>query len=175
MEIRGPAGAAGEEVNGNSQEPVLVLGIGNYLLGDEGVGVHAIHALEQEALPPHVHILDGGTGGFHLLSYLQDNPQVILIDATMDGRPPGTVRALKPRFASDFPRALSAHDIGLRDLIETTILVGKLPSIDLITISVDEIQELGTDLSPAVLASIPEVLRHVRSLLAPHFSPAECA
>jgi hydrogenase maturation protease len=165
MEICGAPSSIGEEVNFDTHEPVLVLGIGNYLLGDEGAGVHAIHALEGEALPPGVLLVDGGTGGFHLLSYLQDHARVILIDATMDGEPPGTVRVLRPRFASEFPRALSAHDIGLRDLIESTILVGKLPEVHLITVSVDTIQEMQTTLSPAVRDALPAVIGAVRELL----------
>ena len=147
------------------QQPVLVLGIGNYLLGDEGAGVHAVQELAQEALPPHVRCVDGGTGGFHLLSYLQEYSTVILIDATMDGRPPGTIRVLRPRFASEFPRALSAHDIGLRDLIESAMLLGGLPDIHLITVSVDDVQQMRTELSPAVRASLPAVTGAVRHIL----------
>ena len=89
----------------------------------------------------------------------------MLIDATMDGQPPGTVRVLRPRFASDFPRALSAHDIGLRDLIESTILAGKLPDMYLITVSIASIQEMETTLSPAVRDALPVVISAVRHLL----------
>jgi hydrogenase maturation protease len=144
---------------------ILVLGIGNYLMGDEGAGVHAIKALEQEPFPPGVSLLDGGTGGFHLLSYLQDYPTVLLIDATMDGEPPGTVRVLRPKFASDFPRALSAHDIGLRDLIESAILTGKLPDIRLVTVSIGDLNDMKTELSPEVSAAIPSVVAAVRGIL----------
>ncbi len=145
---------------------ILVLGIGNYLMGDEGVGVHAIKALERETIPPGVSLLDGGTGGFHLLSYLQDYPTVLLIDATMDGGAPGTVRVLRPRFASDFPRALSAHDIGLRDLIESVILTGKLPDIRLLTVSIGDLNDMRTELSPEVSAAIPSVVASVKEILA---------
>jgi hydrogenase maturation protease len=145
---------------------ILVLGIGNYLMGDEGVGVHAIRALERESIPPEVTLLDGGTGGFHLLSYLQEYPTVLLIDATMDGGAPGTVRVQRPRFASDFPRALSAHDIGLRDLIESTILTGKLPDIHLLTVSISDLNVMNTELSPPVSAAIPLVVASVQEILA---------
>jgi hydrogenase maturation protease len=144
---------------------VLVLGIGNYLMGDEGVGVHAVRELERRPVPPGVNLLDGGTGGFHLLSYLQEYPTILLIDATMDGRPPGTVRILRPKFASDFPRALSAHDIGLRDLIESTILTGNLPDIHLVTVSIGSLNDMTTELSPAVSAAIPSVVDSVNRIL----------
>jgi len=145
---------------------ILVLGIGNYLLGDEGIGVHAARALAAEALPPGVSVVDGGTGGFHLLEYLQKYPVVVLIDATMDGAAPGTVRVTRPRFASDFPRALSAHDIGLRDLIESTVLTGKLPETHLVTVSIGELNDMTTELSPSVTAAIPGVISSVKGILA---------
>jgi len=145
--------------------PILILGIGNYLMGDEGVGVHAIKALEKESFPPYVRLLDGGTGGFHLLASLQEHPTVILIDATMDGSDPGTVRILHPRFASEFPRALSAHDIGLRDLIESAILLGNLPETHLVTVAIGALQDLRTELSAPVRDALPSVVRAVRQIL----------
>jgi hydrogenase maturation protease len=145
-----------------SPAPILVLGIGNYLLGDEGVGVHAARALGGEELPPGVTVIDGGTGGFHLLEYFQSTGAVVLIDATMDGRPAGTLEVRRPRFASEFPRALSAHDIGLRDLIESAALTRDLPACILITVSVESIQDMTVELSPPVAASLPAVLAAVR-------------
>jgi hydrogenase maturation protease len=146
-------------------QPTLVLGIGNLLMGDEGVGVHALRAFDDEPWPSHVTLLDGGTGGFHLLEYLTDYPRLVMIDATMDGAPAGTVSVLKPRYATDFPRALTAHDIGLRDLIESAALLGPLPDVTLVTVSIEEIKSMVTDLSPAVAGAIPEVRRRVREAL----------
>jgi hydrogenase maturation protease len=144
---------------------ILVLGVGNLLMGDEGVGVHAAWRLQAQRLPPGVTVVDGGTGGFHLLSYLQDYMTVILIDATMDGELPGTVRLLEPRYASDYPRSLSAHDIGLRDLIEAAALLGPLPRTFLVTVSVDTVQPTGPTLSPPVEAALPRVAELVSSIL----------
>jgi hydrogenase maturation protease len=141
-----------------SSAPILVLGIGNYLLGDEGIGVHAARALSEEPLPEGVSVVDGGTGGFHLLGYFQSHGAVVLIDATMDGKPTGTIEVRRPRFASDFPRALSAHDIGLRDLIESAVLTHDLPTCILITVSIDSVQEMTVSLSPSVAASLPAVI-----------------
>jgi hydrogenase maturation protease len=144
---------------------ILVLGIGNVLMGDEGVGVHAIDALVRESWPPEVTLLDGGTGGFHLLSYLQDYPAVVMIDATADGQPAGTVAVLRPKYASDFPRSLTAHDIGLRDLIEAAALLGALPTITLVTVSIEEIRPMVTTLSAPVDASLAVVRTVVRKLV----------
>ena len=153
-------------------QPTLVLGIGNLLMGDEGVGVHALRAFEQEQWPDGVALVDGGTGGFHLLEYLTGYPRLVMIDATMDGTPPGTVSVLRPRYASDFPRALTAHDIGLRDLIEAAALLGPLPEVTLVTVSIDEIKSMVIDLSPAVARAIAEVGQRVREAVSGQAVPA---
>lgn len=145
----------------------LILGVGNLLLQDEGVGIHAIQALEKETLPPHVHLMDGGTGGFHLISWLEQYERIIMIDATLDAHTPGTIRVITPRYASDFPPLMSAHEIGLKDMIEVMQLAsGKLPDIQLIVVSVADISTVGMKLSPQVEAAIPEIVRTVKELLA---------
>lgn len=141
------------------------MGIGNVLMGDEGVGVHVARRLEEESLPAGVDVLDGGTGGFHLLSEFSSHDPVVLIDATMDGRPAGTVSLTEPRYASDFPPTLTAHDIGLRDLIVSAALLGGLPRMRLITVSIDGMQSMQMTLSPAVSAAVPRVLERVWQLI----------
>ncbi len=143
----------------------LVLGIGNLLMGDEGVGVHVVAALGREPWPPDVTIVDGGTGGFHLLSLLLEHDSIVLIDATMDGRPAGAVRVLRPRYASDFPRSLTAHDIGLRDLIESAVLLEPLADMTLVTVSITEIRSMTTSLSRPVQEAIPVVTGIVRQVV----------
>jgi len=143
----------------------LILGVGNLLLKDEGVGIHAIQALEKENLPPDVTLLDGGTGGLHLLNWLQDYDRIIMIDATLDNNPPGTIRLIHPRYASDFPPLMSAHEIGLRDMIEAMSLTGNLPEIRLIVVSAADINEVGTELSPEIQAVLPEIIQLVKEQL----------
>jgi hydrogenase maturation protease len=144
----------------------LVLGVGNVLLGDEGVGVVAVGELQAEpGLARLADFVDGGTGGFHLLGYFRDRARLILIDAAADGQPPGTVNLIRPRFASDFPRSLSAHDIGLKDLIESAALLGALPGVELITISVAEVQSMTLSLSEPVAAALPKIRRLVQQCL----------
>jgi hydrogenase maturation protease len=119
--------------------------------------------MEAEAWPSHVTILDGGTGGFHLLSLFEEFARIVLVDATMDGQPPGTVRLIRPRFASDYPRTLSAHDIGLKDLVESAALLGLTPEVVLVTISVTTLPEgLDADLSPEVAGALTRVAALVR-------------
>jgi len=126
-------------------------------MGDEGVGVAAIRRLEDNGLGTQAELVDGGTGGFHLLGLFRDRQHLILIDAATDGRPVGTVSLIQPRYASDFPPSLTAHDIGLKDLLESAALLGDLPAVDLITISVGGLDSMTMELSPAVAAALPEV------------------
>ncbi len=134
-------------------------------MGDEGVGVHVVRALERDPLPPGVSVLDGGTGGFHLLGALQAFDTVVLVDATMDGHAPGTIGTVEPRFVSDFPRALTAHDIGLRDLIAAAALLGPLPRMFLVTVSIANHQALGDHLSGEVALAVPAAIRRIREIL----------
>ncbi|MDX2068516.1 MAG: hydrogenase maturation protease [Haliscomenobacter sp.] len=143
---------------------VLIMGIGNYLMGDEGVGVHAAQRLAKETLPEGIDVLDGGTGGFFLMEYFENYPVVILIDATLDDRPTGSIRVIEPRFASDFPRAMSTHDIGLRDLVEGLAILGKLPKIYLFAVSIEMIQSQQIELSPELERVMPELLEQVKNM-----------
>ena len=147
-------------------DKILIMGVGNLIMGDEGVGIHVIKELEKSPLPDNVDLLDGGTGGFHLLSYLQNYPLVIMIDATLDQNPEGTVKTIKPKFASDFPKALSAHDIGLKDLLEAVTLLDKLPEMYLITISIKDLSRMSVELSSIISETIPAVIKELRSILA---------
>jgi len=145
-----------------SNSPILILGIGNYLMGDEGVGVHTALRLQEMGLPENIEIVDGGTGGFHLLQYFEDHDTVILIDATLDGNAPGTIRLIEPRFAKDFPRAMSTHDIGLRDMVSALQWMEKMPHIYLFVVSIETIQQQGIELTPAIENAMPLLLDKVQ-------------
>jgi len=143
---------------------ILIMGVGNYLMGDEGVGVHFIQALSKIHLPDYVDILDGGTGGFLLLSCFEAYNTIIFVDATIDGKPAGTISLIRPKFASDFPSALSVHDVGLKDMIEAVYLMEQTPDIHLFTISIEELIPMLIALSPKVQKAIPEIIKKVLAL-----------
>ncbi len=157
-------GAGRNDYNGTCRNRVLVLGIGNYLMQDEGVGVHLARRLE-EVTPEGTDVLDGGTGGFHLLEYFENYDIVILVDATLDGLPPGTRRWLRPKFASDFPQALSTHDIGLKDLVGALQLLGKMPDIRLLTVSIASVQEQGIELSAELEGCMGALIEEVIGMI----------
>lgn len=143
---------------------LLILGIGNYLMGDEGVGVQTALALQKLPIADKVDVVDGGTGGFHLLEFFEVHNKVILIDATLDNNVPGTIRLIKPRFAKDFPRAMSTHDIGLRDMVNALQLMDKMPEIYLFVVSIESIQQQGILLTPAIEKTIPVLIEQVLEL-----------
>jgi hydrogenase maturation protease len=147
-------------------ERVLVLGVGNLLMGDEGVGVHVLRRLEQEAPLVGVRLLDGGTGGVNLLVEFDGARDIVMIDATRDGRPAGTITFLQPAYVGELPRGLGAHDFGLKDLFAAAALLGQMPRLHLYTISVEEVRPMCTELSPEVEAAVPEVVHTVRALAA---------
>lgn len=142
----------------------LVLGIGNILLNDEGVGIHVISRLEQDGYAD-ADLMDGGTGGFHLLGFIQSYKTVIIVDASLDEFPAGHVRTLHPKYAKDFPKQLSAHEIGLKDLLDAAFLLGNMPVIYLVAISIKDFQDMGMELTEEVEMAIPEAIRQVKELV----------
>jgi hydrogenase maturation protease len=150
-----------------SEDTTLVLGIGNILLGDEGIGVHVIDELRGQDFGENVDLLDGGTGSFTLLGPMQSATKIILIDATLDGDSPGDVRRLTPRYSSDYPRTLTAHDIGLKDLLDAFYLSGKnIPEVTLFAVTIPEFHELTTELSDDLKPVAARVAAMVRTELA---------
>jgi len=150
----------------SKQERVLVLGIGNILMGDEGVGVHVVRQLSQMPLPEDVECLDGGTGSFLLLEPMQDASRIILIDATIDGSSAGTLTRLTPKFSSDYPRTLTAHDIGLKDLLDAAYLTSGGLEVTLFAVSINPPADMGMELSPEIAECVGKVARLVIEELA---------
>ena len=139
----------------------LVLGLGNVLMGDEGVGVHTVRTLERRPLPDGVECLDGGTGGFVLLEPLQNADRVILIDAAADDKPLGTVTRTEPHFARDYPPTLTAHDIGVKDLLDVFHMQTGPREVILYTISIDPHQAISLDLSETSRAALNSAVHQI--------------
>ena len=125
-----------------------MLGLGNILMGDEGIGVYVVRALEKHALPAGVECLDGGTGGFTLLEPLEDADRIVLIAAANDGNPVGTVTRTTPKFSRDYPPTLTAHDVGMKDLLDMFYIQGGTHEIILYAITIDPKQPVRMSLSP---------------------------
>jgi hydrogenase maturation protease len=143
------------------QDKTLVLGLGNVLMGDEGVGVHVVRALEKHPLPANVECLDGGTGGFVLLEPLQSAGRILIVDAAADGNPTGTVTRTTPRFSRDYPPTLTAHDIGVKDLLDVFYIQGGGPDVVLYAIAIDPQQPISMELSAGTAKAAEEAVKKI--------------
>jgi hydrogenase maturation protease len=118
-------------------------------MSDEGIGVHVVTALQHYPLPPGVECLDGGTGGFLLLEPLQSADRILMIDAAADGNPIGTITRTTPRFSRDYPPTLTAHDVGVKDLLDVFHMQSGEREVVLYAITIDPHQPISMSLSEA--------------------------
>lgn len=137
---------------------VLVLGIGNVLLGDEAAGIRAMRALAAREPPPEgAEFVDGGTLGFALAGQVAAHPGLVVMDAANLGRPPGSVELLRGERMDEFlggGRRGSVHEAGLLDLLAVTRLEGLLPAERALLAIQPERIEWSESLSPAVAAGV---------------------
>jgi hydrogenase maturation protease len=113
----------------DSRGGVVVLGLGNVLLGDDGIGAAAVERLEREyRVPPGVRLVEGGTLGLSLLDVVGEAEHLILVDAVATGAPPGTLVRLDGAEVIDAVRErLSVHQVGVADLLNAARLIGRYP------------------------------------------------
>lgn len=138
----------------------VVLGIGNTILSDEGVGVRAAEALLERYDPPaNVVVVDGGTAGMELLEPLSNLDLLVVLDAVKGGKPAGSVVKLSGQEVPVFFRArLSPHQISICDVLASLEFIGDKPK-DMVLIGVEpESLELGLELTPKVAARLPEMV-----------------
>lgn len=147
---------------------VLVLGIGNTLLSDEGAGVHAVRSLEAGETLPGVRYVDGGTLSFTLAGAIEDSEQLIVVDAAELEAPAGTVRCYEGEAMDAFlgsSRRRSVHEVSLLDLLAVVLLAGKLPRRRALVGIQPASLDWGHDPSPAVQQAIPAACSQVRDLI----------
>lgn len=146
-----------------SGSSLLILGLGNLLCSDDGVGVVAVQAIAgTRIVPDGVQVLDGGTLGLALLPYLEDAERAILVDAIALDAPPGTLVRLEGEEVGPAVAArLSVHQVGVADLIEAARWRGRVPPRLVLLGVVPASTDLGVDLSPPVRAALPGLLASV--------------
>lgn len=136
---------------------IVILGVGNILLSDEGIGVRAIEEFRRTyELPPEVDIIDGGTTGMEMLEDLANATHLVIVDAVRCGKPPGTmVRIAGDDIPVFFKTKLSPHQIGLSDVLATLALSGEEPG-SVTVLGVQPVSlETGMALTPQVEALLP--------------------
>lgn len=142
---------------------VLVLGIGNVLMMDDSLGIRAVDELERRfRFPEGVEILDGGTSGIELLSYLRNKDHLIVIDAVKSGLPPGTVVKVEGNeVPAKFMTRISPHQLGLSDLLAAATLTGELPK-NMVLFGIEpEVIKLGLELSNSVKKNFDKLIDFV--------------
>lgn len=108
----------------------VIIGIGNILLKDDGVGVHVITRLEKEALPPTVELVDGGTSTLDTLGYFLDYRRIIVVDCLRAGLEPGTLYRIQPEDIKKYQKEnLSIHDVQILDVVKMANMMGKYPEV----------------------------------------------
>ncbi len=147
-----------------TEDTIIVLGVGNILLKDEGVGVRVVEELERRYdFPENVRLVDGGTQGLWLLSTVQDARHLIVVDAVLGGGEPGTIYRLEK---DDLPKGLrtkqSAHDSDLVEVLNLCALLGSEPhSVLVLGVQPADIQPYGLELTEKVAARVGDLVQLV--------------
>jgi hydrogenase maturation protease len=142
-----------------TNQKIVVLGVGNELMSDEGIGIHVIRELQKLNLPPNIEVIEGGTDGFGLLNIITDSDRLIVIDALKGGNTPGTIYQFNIEDAPSSSKLFktSIHQIGILEVINLSGLIGKTPKTTVIGIEPESLS-MGMSLSNHVIEKIPRLI-----------------
>ncbi|MDO5043699.1 MAG: HyaD/HybD family hydrogenase maturation endopeptidase [Coriobacteriia bacterium] len=143
---------------------IFVLGVGNILLGDEGLGVHAVrYLLEHFIFEPEIEIIDGGTMGMELIGYIKGAQKLLLIDAISSREKPGTILHFEHEDAiKNFNKDISAHEIGIQDILFINSLSNDKPINEVNVIGMPpESLEPSLDLSKTLEEQFPAMIDEI--------------
>ena len=140
---------------------IVIIGVGNLLMKDEGIGIHAVQSLQEIGLPPDVKLIDGGTSP-DLISYTRAGDKMIIIDAARAGGKPGTIYRFRPEdIAAGKGSLTSAHEMGVAENLNLMTITGNAPAeVVIIGIEPGEI-DWGTELSPQLKQRLPAIVKVV--------------
>lgn len=147
----------------SSSRPIAVVGVGNILLSDEGVGVHAARGLKERSLPPYVRVFELGTRGLEILETIEEFEKVVFIDAVRFGASPGSVGRWHVGKVIDGspPSMVSLHQMDLLTTLKIGRATAKLPD-DVVIIGIEpKVLTPGLELSSEVRAKFDELLNSV--------------
>src|SRR3990172_12155045 len=143
-------------------QDTLILGIGNILLKDEGVGVHVVKKLKEMSLPDNIEVLDGGTAGLDLVDFISNRKKLIVIDAVKAGEKPGTIYRLTEENLDIKPKAImSFHDIDFLDALHMSDVMSEKPEETIVIGIEPKDMSDGTELLPEIEERIPRIIEMV--------------
>jgi len=141
---------------------ILILGLGNILLGDEGVGVRVVEQLLSHPLPDEIEVIDGGTAGYELINFFEGKEKVIIVDAVKTDDTPGSVYKMDLSVVQeDETVQLSLHQIGLKNVFRMASMMDLNPEVTLIGIVPKDYQDYNIGLSEEVEKAIPLAIETV--------------
>ncbi|HEY8910593.1 MAG TPA: HyaD/HybD family hydrogenase maturation endopeptidase [Desulfosporosinus sp.] len=143
----------------------VIIGIGNILLQDDGVGVHVITQLENETLPSTVELVDGGTSTLDTLGYFLDYNKVIVVDCLRAGLEPGTIYKIKPEDIKTYQKEnLSIHDVQILDVVKMANMLGQYPEVVIFGVEPQSIA-VNLTMTDLMTSKIPELIAHIKKEL----------
>ena len=143
----------------------VIIGIGNILLQDDGVGVHVIKQLEDEKLPSTIELVDGGTSTLDMLGFFLDFKKVIVVDCLRAGLKPGTIYKIKPEDIKNYKKEnLSIHDVQILDVARMANMMNKYPEVVIFGIEPEKIS-LDLEMTEIMVSKIPEIISNIKKEL----------
>ena len=146
-------------MNSNSNTSILVLGIGNTLITDDGIGVFTIRAIESNyTLSPNINVVDGGTLGLNLIHPIMNADRVIVADAVKNGKKPGSLyRFTLEEFQNSIQPKQSIHQLTFLETLAYVALLGKCPSVTIIGMEPFDCCTVGIGLTNGAQKNIPKL------------------
>jgi hydrogenase maturation protease len=143
----------------------VILGIGNILLKDDGIGIHVVKKLEDEGLPSTIEVVDGGTSTLDTLNYFLEYEKIIVIDSLKAGYEPGTIYKIKPEDIKNYKREnLSIHDVQILDVVKIAEMYDKHPDVTIFGIEPKEIT-FDTEMTDCMKRKVPEIINLIKKEL----------
>ena len=140
----------------------VILGIGNILLKDDGIGIHVVKKLEDEGLPSTIEVVDGCTSTLDTLSYFLEYEKIIVIDSLKAGYEPGTIYKIKPEDIKNYKREnLSIHDVQILDVVKIAEMYNKHPDVTIFGIEPKEII-FDTEMTDCMKRKVPEIINLIK-------------
>jgi hydrogenase maturation protease len=155
-----------QESAGIPGKTILVLGVGNILLSDEGIGVHVVRRLQGMNLPPEVEVVDGGTAGYELVQFFHSKKKVVIVDCLRADEPPGTIVRATPRELDlQWRPLLSVHQSGLRELLQQAASLNPSQEIVILGVVPEDTESPNMNLSRTLDSVIDRVVLEVCGLV----------
>ncbi len=143
-----------------SKKRVLILGIGNILHKDDGLGIFIVNEIENsvKGIPGYVEIADGGVLGYDLLPLMSGRERIVIVDALKADDKPGSIYKFPAKHLTDSGNKFSLHEMGVKKIIDMLTLTGERPEIEIVGIVPEEIHTLEIGISDSVKKSVPKAM-----------------